>query len=300
MANTIQTNLKEHVNDNLTKYALFLGGTNVVNDVLQNYDPLRTGYGRLFMVRQPTFLVKDAGISKKFKKFKHILEYGNTAIQGIQDITLETNTITGGYSGKGFEVPSYSSDPTNGLEVTVYEFSGSPVREIIHFWINGIADIQTALSHYNGVGNDLAKKASNQTAEFIYVATDITGENAEYVCMFANCFPKDVNTDWANYQSGTHDLVQTTINFAATKYESVNINRVGQALLQKYKVLTNSLNFFSGFDANSPTWDSNKKDLTPSNASNLAASLKMSDNGQITNFGGPNANYDEKTGKIFS
>ena len=48
---TIQTGAKEHESENLMNYALFVGGLNVTRDVLKNYDPLRTGYGRLFMVR---------------------------------------------------------------------------------------------------------------------------------------------------------------------------------------------------------------------------------------------------------
>ena len=70
---TIQSNIKQHDGDKLLDYALFVGGLNVTNEVLANYDPLRTGYGRLFMVRTPLFLSRT--IPTKLKKFKHILEY---------------------------------------------------------------------------------------------------------------------------------------------------------------------------------------------------------------------------------
>ena len=253
---TIQSNIHNHQNSNLTNYALFLSGLNVTRDVLANYDPLRTGYGRLFMVRQPLFLKR--AIPEKLKKFKHILEYGNTSIQGLQDITQETNTITGGYAGKAFEIPSFAQDGTNGLSVQVYEFSGSPVREVIHTWINGMNDVLTGLTHYNGLATgDSANYEStkndkvyasqhNQTAEFIYVATDNTGTEVEYACLFANCFPKAIKTDHFNYQSGSHELVDYTIDFAATKYESIQINSVAKELLNRYKILANSLNFYSG------------------------------------------------------
>ena len=244
---TIQTGLKSHNNDELTNYALFMGGTNVINEVLQCYDPLRTGYGRLFMVRKPVFLEKFFEGTSKLEKFKHILEYGNTAVQGISDVSVTTETITGGYTGKSFDIPTYASDDTNSLQITVYEFSGSPVREVIHSWINGTTDLLTGLSHYNGV-SDLDHIQANQTAEFIYVATDVTGQNAEYVCLFANCFPKGINTDAFNYTAGEHRLVDTTIEFTCTKYESLQINQVGLALLEKYKINTNSLNFYSGYD----------------------------------------------------
>lgn len=246
---TIQTGIKRHTNDDLTKYALFMGGLNVTHDVLVNYDPLKTGYGRLFMIRKPVFL--DNTIPDRLKKFKHILEYGNTAISGINDVTVNFAQITGGYVGKSFEIPTHAADDTNEFTVTCYEFSGSPIRETIHTWINGTTDLLTGLAHYNG--DSIAKLQSNQTAEFIYVATDNTGESVEYACLFANCFPKNIKNDQFNYTSGTHELVEYQIQFTCTKYESMQINKVAKSLLSRYKLLANSLNFYSGIKSNDNT-----------------------------------------------
>lgn len=240
---TIQSNIKNHTGDDLLNYALFVGGLNVTHDVLQNYDPLRTGYGRLFMVRKPLFLMET--IPTKLKKFKHILEYGNTAVQGINDVSVSFNDYTGGYAGKSFAIPSVATDETNTFTVNCFEFSGSPIREVCHSWINGTVDLLTGLSHYNGA-SDIAKLQSNQTAEFVYVSTDNTGEQVEYACLFANAFPASVKNDHFNYTSGSHDLVEYNVEFRCTKYESLQINKLGKALLDRYKVLANSLNFFSG------------------------------------------------------
>lgn len=246
---TIQSGIKHHTNDDLTKYALFMGGLNVTHDVLVNYDPLKTGYGRLFMIRRPIFL--NNTIPSKLKKFKHILEYGNTSITGINDVTVEFQTVTGGYVGKSFEIPTHATDSTNSFTVRCYEFSGSPIREVIHSWINGSTDLLTGLSHYNG--DSLAKLQSNQTAEFIYIATDNTGESVEYSCLLANCFPRNIKNDHFNYTSGEHNLVEYDIEFSCTKYESLQINKVATSLLKKYKLLANSLNFYSGVNSNDST-----------------------------------------------
>lgn len=239
---TIQSAIKSHSNNDLINYALFMGGTNVTHDVLQNYDPLKTGYGRLFMVRKPVFL--NECISDKLKKFKHILEYGNTAVQGINDVSMNFNQIQGGYVGKSFEIPSVATDDTNSFTVTCYEFSGSPIREVIHTWINGTSDLLTGLAHYNGVQID--KIQANQTAEFIYVSTDNTGTGIEYACLFANCFPRNIKNDQFNYTSGEHNLVEYNIEFSCTKYESIHINKVATELINRYRLLANSLNFNSG------------------------------------------------------
>lgn len=246
---TIQSGIKHHTNDDLTKYALFMGGLNVTHDVLVNYDPLKTGYGRLFMIRKPVFL--DNTIPDKLKKFKHILEYGNTAVTGLNDVTVQFQQITGGYVGKSFEIPTHATDDTNSFTVTCYEFSGSPIRETIHTWINGTSDLLTGLAHYNG--DSIAKLQSNQTAEFIYIATDNTGEEVEYACLFANCFPRNIKNDQFNYTSGDHNLVEYAIEFSCTKYESMQINKVAKSLLARYKLLANSLNFYSGVKSTDAT-----------------------------------------------
>lgn len=253
--NTIQTGIKQHTGNTIQKYALFMGGTNVINDSLAQYDPLIGGFYRLFMVRKPLFLAKT--ISTKLDKFKHILEYGNTAISGINDITVNMATYQGGYNGKGFEIPTHAVDDTNSFTVTVYEFSGSPVREVLHTWINGTTDLMTGITHYNGIadpdatGNsgNLQALQANQTAEFVYVVTDRTGKSVEYACLIANAFPRGLNTDAFNSTQGTHDLVETAIEFTATKYESIQINALAKNLLKKHKILGNSLNFNSQIKA---------------------------------------------------
>ena len=243
------TAMKNFNDADITKYALFLGGTNVAHDVLEKYDPLKTGYGRLFMVRKPVFLDKlySGNGTSMMDVFKHIIEYGNTAVSGISDVSVQFDALKGGYVGKSFEIPTYAEDGTNSFSVKVYEFSGSPIREVLHTWINGTTDLLTGLTTYHGlVNSELAAKQSNQTAEFIYVATDNTGENVEYACFLANCFPKQLNTDIFNYESGSHGLAETTIEFTCTKYESIHINKVACRLLERYKMLANSLNFYSG------------------------------------------------------
>lgn len=253
---TIQTGAKTHESSNLMDYALFVGGLNVTNEVLRNYDPLRTGYGRLFMVHEPAWLAQSIG--DKVKKFKHILEYGNTAVQGIGDIEVNFNDYTGGYAGKSFSIPSVATDGTQTFTVNCYEFSGSPIREVIHTWVNGTTDLLTGLAHYNGHAATYGNKdgssvlpvlQSNQTAEFVYVSTDVTGTMVEYACLFANCFPANVRNEQFNYTSGSHELVEYNVEFRCTKYESLQINKLGQALLNKYRVLANSLNFFSGINS---------------------------------------------------
>jgi hypothetical protein len=248
--NTFQTNIKQHDQGNLTDYALFLGGLNVTRDSLIQYDPLRTGYGRLFMIRQPIFVMNGLG-ADKMKKFKHILEYGNYGVQGNGDIQLDANQLAGGYANRSVEIPSVATDNASDLTVQVYEFSGSPVREVIQYWITGISDLQSGYSTYhrdNNHNKDLKPSLANETAEFIYVATDQTGMNIEYACLWANAWPTQIKLQHFDFNSGDHQLGTYDIQFNAVRYMSPQINQLANQLIKKYNVLMDSLNFNSGYN----------------------------------------------------
>lgn len=251
MANTFQSNIHTHDMANITDYALFLGGLNVTRDSLLQYDPLKTGFGRIFMIRKPIFV--DNKIPDKMRKFKHVLEYANTGVSGNNNISMQFNQLQGGYTNKQMEIPNIATDDANELVIKTYEFSGSLMREVIQYWINGVADIQSGFSTYycdgtpNDVNYNLPVCQANQTAEFIYVVTDQTGKNVEYAALFANCFPKEIKLDHFNYDAGQHELVPMEIAFTCSRYISPQINEKAKQLLTKYNILMNSLNFNSGY-----------------------------------------------------
>lgn len=251
MATTFQSNIHTHDMNSITDYALFLGGLNVTRDALLQYDPLKTGFGRVFMIRKPIFV--DNKIPEQMKKFKHVLEYANTGVNGNNDITMNFNPMQGGYTNKQMEIPNIATDDTNSITIKTYEFSGSLMREVIQYWINGVSDINSGLSHYycDGTPNDvnygLPICQANQTAEFIYVVTDQSGKNVEFAALYANCFPKTIKLDHFNYESGEHNLVQLDIEFTCSRYMSPQINEKAKQLLTKYNILMNSLNFNSGY-----------------------------------------------------
>ena len=247
---TFQTNIKSFKGkDSITDYALFLGGLDVTRDVLKAYDPFKGGFGRIFMTRGPVFIEADTDMFSKLRAFKHILEYANTGISGINDVDVTSETISGGYVGREFAVPTIARNTTNQFTISTYEFSGSPMRELLMYWITGVMDLQSGFSTYHGVkGIDVCQ--ANHTAEFVYTLTDQTGkpENIEFVCLFANCFPTGVKMDHLNTRAGEHNIAEMDITFTTTMYESPKINEIGVKLLQKYQILMDSLDFNPKFN----------------------------------------------------
>lgn len=246
MSMTIQSNIKRH-NTNLEEYSLWMGGLNAKNGALKQYDPLKTGYARIFFLNMPKFM--DTLDQTMTKKFRHIMEFGFIGVDGLQNLTMDFAQLTGGYTGASLDVATVLKDETNEITLKVHEFSGSPVREYLTTWMTGISDRLSGLAHYHGVA-DVPYAQYNHTAEAIYLQTDPTGRssNIEYACLLTNMMPKTAKVDHFNYTAGQHDIVEVDIPFTVVKYESPQINAVAKALLDKFQILRNYLNFHSGYE----------------------------------------------------
>lgn len=249
---TLQDNLLK-LNTDPTHYSYWLGGFNTKNAALKQYDFLRTGYGRIFILRMPAF-VKYL-LPEETKKFRHMIEFANTGISGIQGYTVEFQSATGGYNGNTIEVPTNVKDDTSEITIKLYETLDSLIRSYIDFWITGTIDPFTGLSHYHGA-RDVEENAdsyvlsqANHTMEALYVHTDPTGEIPIYSCLLTNMFPKNSEHSHFEYSSGTHDLVEVNLSFTANKYMSSQINYIGQVALKKFHILRNYLNIYSGYTA---------------------------------------------------
>ena len=244
--NTLQSNIKQYdvSYDKLKKYAMFLGGINATKDSLAGYEPILTGNNRLFMVREPLMLTK--AIPNKCHKFKHLLEYAPMSVSGLADPTVDMDAINGGYKGKGLDIPVTYNDNTTNFTVKVVEFTGSPIRDVVQYWMNGVLDSNTSITHYNGNPGNLEMNVANEFAEFVYMLTDKTGTQIEYACLLANCFPKSINLDPFNYTAGQHNIIETEIEFSCVKYEDSDINELAKHLLHNRLILSNSMNFQSG------------------------------------------------------
>lgn len=256
MARTIQSNIKRNTKD-FSQYSMFLGGLDVSAKNIEQFDPLRAGYSRIFIVKLPFFMTKLASANAEnnetalHTRFKHFIEMGFIGVSGIGNTTMEYEAVTGGYAGNKFDIPSVCRDETDGVTIRVYELTGSPIREFIDTWMTGISDPLTGLSHYHGmIGQDCPFSAKNHIMEMFYVATDPTGVNIEYCCMLSNMMPKTVAKQHFEYEPGNHPAVQLDLEFTATRYESPQINEISSALLDKYAIIRDYLDFTSGYTAN--------------------------------------------------
>lgn len=248
--NTLQSNIKKYNSDFITNYSLFLGGLNATQKSLEMYDPLKTGYARIFFIKMPVFMEKI--MPAETKRFRHLLEYGFTSIQGINNTELNVEQMTGGYAGRQFEIGTVAQDSTNEITVQLYEFAGSPVREYLDMWISGIADPYTGFGHYHGamdIDPSIKYSQANHVAEAIYVVTDPTGrsDGIEYAALLSNMMPKSVPQSHFNYESGQHAITTVDCQFTCVKYQSPQINTIAKALIDRFQVMRDYLDFESQY-----------------------------------------------------
>lgn len=273
---TSQTGGRQFDAPDLTKYSMFVGGTNATHHALRNYSPMLNGFGRLFMVRPPYAILKmfaghDANLYSKdslFIQFKHMLEYMNRSVTGFGDKTLENagTPIQGGFAGRQFNTPTVTKENTTEFTVGLYEMVGAPVYTVIDGWMNAIGDENSGLATYGGWisgGTDkdgierrlyrresesdegIAFNEANHTAEFIYVMHDRSGSQVERAVLLSDVYPKGISQGRIldMEAGGQHDNVTYDIQFNCVVYRSPIITAIANDLLKQYRIVSNSLNF---------------------------------------------------------
>lgn len=243
MANwTIQTNAKQNTK-NYQEFSYFLGGIDVTDQNLEQFTPYIQGVSRLFLYKPPVFMLKQ--YPDETKRFRSFIETGYTRIDGISDITVDFVDFEGGFNGDKFSNVSQAKDETDTLTISVYEQTGSPVREYIETWVTGVRDIRSGIAHYHGaIGMNAVRYGERfHTAEFVYITLDPTAMELEYSCLFAHAFPTKVPKSHLNFEKGNREGVSMDLDFKIKKYESPAINLVGQNYLAASTIEYNYLRF---------------------------------------------------------
>lgn len=242
MAKTIQTGAKTNTKS-FKDFSYFLGGIDVTDQNLDKFTPYIRGVSRIFLHKPPHFM--NVMYPEKTKAFKTFVEAGYTRIDGIGDIDVEFVDFEGGFAGQRFSQPSLSRDATDTVTITVFELTGSPLREYIDTWVTGTVDPRSGITHYHGAikSGKVKYGVINHTAEFIYEALDPTGLELEYCALLANAFPGRVSKAHLNYESGDRSNVPYDIELRIHKYESPAINDIGVWYMEASQVEYNYLEF---------------------------------------------------------
>lgn len=232
---------------NYNKFSYFIQGIDVTQKNLDSMTPYVPGISRLFMHTVPKFM--DLQFKSLTSNFKSYIETGYKSVTGIGDVSADVITLEGGWAAQSFSNISAVKDDTDEITITLYEQSGSPVREFIETWMTGMRDPQSGVAHYHGALDNTENSLTvdygekYHTCEFIYMDLDPTARYIEYACLFAHCFPTRISKSHLNYESGSRGEVALDIPFKVTKYEGRYVNDLAYYYLSKQKLRYNYLDF---------------------------------------------------------
>lgn len=212
---------------------------------MSQYDFQVQGYGFFTWVTLPTFC--ELGNKDLIVRFKNLTEKGMTSFDGIQDMSANTEDVTGGIAGNTFKQMTNMKDEFDSFTIKCYEMVGSPLREAITYWLTGIRDPKSGYATYHGLVDtiDGGYTAKNHTGEIIYVVTDPSGSynGIEYACLICNIMPTKIPMGHLNITHGEHGLTQMDLEFTGVKYESTYINEKAVEIVKNRRKISSYLEF---------------------------------------------------------
>jgi len=272
---TLQSGIREY-NGNLTEYTGMLGGLTPDVHTLRSLNPETTNRVICVMYRGPYFLMKyfnpynSYDRTSPFFTYKKVIEYYNMGIQcNIQDQTLATTQLQGGFAGRTIPIPTtQNAQQGQTLAITVPELVGRPMANVHNMWVNGIADQITGLTTYHGlvtgsvddagishqifniegVDEGLDPSPAWEVAEFLIIALDRSGARVEAAVAALGCVPAgQVGSDIFNHtNTGQSELQRLTLTFNCQFVQSTYINDLASRYVNQFAIFGNSLNFNPG------------------------------------------------------
>ena len=225
-------------NKDAAKDNFFAGTWDMDQTNLDAYNPFVQGYAYWIWTKLPKFFSEEMA-----KKFKAMTEKNFKSFSGLSNITMDTDSVTGGFAGNTYDVATNLKKPDGSFTLKHQEYMGSPIRKLYEYWIYGIRDIETGLATYHGkiANGTLQYSIANHSAEGIYIVTDpsgalgaqsANGNPIEYACYYTNIVPTDIPQDHLNYSAGDHGLTEIDIPFKGVWHRSEKVNTLAKSLLK--------------------------------------------------------------------
>ena len=147
-------------------------------------EPLRKGIFLVKWLRFPPFWdVKVVEIAK------WLLEEMVRGVSGIPDNSITTIETQSGVTKQKATVAGIYEESGSALTLKVPEFAGSPLRKLIQYWLTGVSDRKTGVTHF--YGKRMRGVQANKSGTFIYILLGPTArpDDIEFSCMLHNAMP---------------------------------------------------------------------------------------------------------------
>lgn len=214
-------------NNDITKYTLMRGVPDYTQ--LAQWDMYETGYGFLIVLQIPVFLDKAKSYNTEYENmirtYRHILEYEFKGLQGIEDLTSETNEITNGIRGLQMITRVTEQGGTN-FQFEYLERNGLTLTKVHELYLRGIKDPSTQVKRYlgmlkgrqgrSGVNNIMTGAGFKyETFHFLAIVTDNTALDVEKAYILASAQPSSAPTQITNFTMGEINFASVQLGFNA-------------------------------------------------------------------------------------
>ena len=206
----------------LTKFALMRGVPDFSNLAQFNY--FESGYSFLIVTEIPKYLEELAKQNEDYQKmidtYKHVLEYEFKGLDGFEDMSVDTGTITNGISELNV-ITKVNWQSASQFQLRYQEKSGSLLTKVNELFLRGIKDPRTQVKTYNGLlrsqngGTPVMAEAGYEyeTFKFLYFVTDNTLLNIEKAFYIVSAQPTSAELSIYNSEKGQIEFKEVGMTF---------------------------------------------------------------------------------------
>jgi len=169
-----------------TKYVLTARGVTDFTQIKQ-FNLMEKGYPMLCVTKIPEFLTQLANANTEYatlvNNFRHLLEYDFKGLEGLEDMSVETQEISNNINKINI-ITKVNAQDGGTFSMKFQERQGSVFTRMNELYLRGIKDPRTQVKRYNGLlktdGTSVLDAGyENEIFEFLYFVTDNTARSIE-------------------------------------------------------------------------------------------------------------------------
>lgn len=212
------------------------------------FDQFEKGYSFLKVVQIAPWLETLASVEYEkygtlIANYKHILEHEFKGLDGLDNITSETYTLSNGISELALISKTVKQSNTQ-ISMRYTEKSGAPLTKVHELFLTGIKDPITEAKTYHGLitgsEDDIIEPGPEQEVFiFLYFVTDNTMTKLEKAYLLLSAQPTTAETNMYNSEKGTIENVELSVEFNCYP---VTGNEVDKKALEILKWMNSSKN----------------------------------------------------------
>lgn len=238
-----------------SKYVLTRGVTDFGN--LKQYNLFETGYPFLVLISAPKMLELLANENDGYKQlvndYKHILEYEFRGIDGLDNITSETQELTNGINTLNV-ITKVTEQSAGTFTMRFFEKAGTTITKVHELFLRGIKDPRTQIKHYNGlISKGVEPGFEKEIFTFLYFVTDNTATKVERAYLIIAAQPTTAETNIFNSEKGEIGFKELSCEFNGFPITGRQVNLKAQEILDWMNDPSNSTN--SRLISNSNNYD---------------------------------------------